>query len=291
MNRERFREIHDLLMEQLDVSRELSDEEILEVIDDLILNQSGKTVFSLKEKVELRQELFCSVRKLDVLQELIEDESVTEIMVNGPDAIFVERAGKLTRWNKTFTSKEKLEDVIQQIVGRCNRVVNESMPIVDARLENGSRVNAVINPVALDGPILTIRRFPDHAITMEDLIAKESITREAATFLEHLVKARYSILIGGGTSSGKTTFLNALSNAIPHEERIITIEDSAELQIQGVENLVRLEAKPANMEGNREITIRDLIRTALRMAPDRIIVGEIRGEEAVDLLQAFICTI
>ena len=166
-------------------------------------------------------------------------------------------------------------------------MINENSPIVDARLENGSRVNAVIYPVALDGPILTIRRFPDHAITMEDLIAKESITREAATFLEHLVKAGYSILIGGGTSSGKTTFLNALSNAIPHEERIITIEDSAELQIQGVENLVRLEAKPANMEGNREITIRDLIRTALRMAPDRIIVGEIRGEEAVDLLQAW----
>lgn len=188
-------------------------------------------------------------------------------------------------------SKEKLEDVVQQIAGKCNRVINENSPIVDARLENGSRVNAVIYPVALDGPILTIRRFPEHAITMEDLIAKESITREAATFLEQMVKAGYSILIGGGTSSGKTTFLNALSNAIPHEERIITIEDSAELQIQGVENLVRLEAKPANMEGNRAITIRDLIRTALRMAPNRIIVGEIRGEEAVDLLQAFICTI
>lgn len=179
-------------------------------------------------------------------------------------------------------SKEKLEDVVQQIAGKCNRVINENSPIVDARLENGSRVNAVIYPVALDGPILTIRRFPEHAITMEDLIAKESITREAATFLEQMVKAGYSILIGGGTSSGKTTFLNALSNAIPHQERIITIEDSAELQIQGVENLVRLEAKPANMEGNRAITIRDLIRTALRMAPNRIIVGEIRGEEAVD---------
>ena len=208
-------------------------------------------------------------------------------MVNGYQNIFVEREGKKSRWEKSFVSKEKLEDVVQQIAGKCNRVINENSPIVDARLENGSRVNAVIYPVALDGPILTIRRFPEHAITMEDLIAKESITREAATFLEQMVKAGYSILIGGGTSSGKTTFLNALSNAIPHEERIITIEDSAELQIQGVENLVRLEAKPANMEGNRAITIRDLIRTALRMAPNRIIVGEIRGEEAVDLLQAW----
>lgn len=291
MSSDRFRVLRQRLMEKLDLARELSDQEILEEIDDLLLNGMRESALSLKEKVQLRQELFYSVRKLDVLQELIDDDSVTEIMVNGPDNIFVERAGKLKKWEKGFTSREKLEDVIQQIVGKCNRVVNESMPIVDARLENGSRVNAVIYPVALDGPILTIRRFPDHAITMEDLIAKESITREAATFLEHLVKARYSILIGGGTSSGKTTFLNALSNAIPHEERIITIEDSAELQIQGVENLVRLEAKPANMEGNREITIRDLIRTALRMAPDRIIVGEIRGEEAVDLLQAFICTI
>ena len=291
MSRETFQSLRMLLMEKLDLARELTDEEILEEIDTLILERMRDSCLSLKEKVQLRQELFHSVRKLDVLQELIEDETVTEIMVNGPDAIFVERAGKLSRWEKTFTSGEKLEDVIQQIVGKCNRVVNESMPIVDARLENGARVNAVVRPVALNGPILTIRRFPDHAITMEDLIAKESITREAATFLEHLVKAGYSILIGGGTSSGKTTFLNALSNAIPHEQRIITIEDSAELQIQGVENLVRLEAKPANMEGNREITIRDLIRTALRMAPDRIIVGEIRGEEAVDLLQAFICTI
>ena len=286
MNRERFREIHDLLMEQLDVSRELSDEEILEVIDDLILNQSGKTVFSLKEKVELRQELFCSVRKLDVLQELIEDESVTEIMVNGPDAIFVERAGKLTRWNKTFTSKEKLEDVIQQIVGRCNRVVNESMPIVDARLENGARVNAVVYPVALNGPILTIRRFPDDPITMEKLISLDSITEECAEFLKKLVQARYSMVIGGGTGSGKTTFLGAVAEYIPKDERLITIEDNAELKIRGIENLVCLEAKMANMAGAASVTIRDLIRSALRMRPDRIIVGEVRGGEAVDMLQS-----
>lgn len=210
MNREKFREMYDLLMEQLDVSRELSDDEILGVIDELILTQARELFLSLKEKVELRQELFCSVRKLDVLQELIDDESVTEIMVNGPDHIFVERGGKLTRWNKVFTSEEKLEDVIQQIVGRCNRVVNESMPIVDARLENGARVNAVVHPVALNGPILTIRRFPDDPITMEKLIAFGSITEECAQFLKKLVQARYSIVIGGGTGSGKTTFLGAV---------------------------------------------------------------------------------
>lgn len=286
MNREKFREIHDLLMEQLDVSRELSDEEILEVIDELILNQSKELFFSLKEKVGLRQELFCSVRKLDVLQELIEDESVTEIMVNGPDNIFVERAGKLTRWNKTFTSKEKLEDVIQQIVGRCNRVVNESMPIVDARLENGARVNVVVYPVALNGPILTIRRFPDDPITMEKLISLGSITEECAQFLKKLVQARYSIVIGGGTGSGKTTFLGAVAEYIPKDERLITIEDNAELKIRGIDNLVCLEAKMANMTGAVSVTIRDLIKSALRMRPDRIIVGEVRGGEAMDMLQS-----
>ena len=211
---------------------------------------------------------------------------MTEIMVNGPDAIFVERAGKLTKWDKTFTSGEKLEDVIQQIVGKCNRVVNESMPIVDARLDNGARVNAVIRPVALNGPILTIRRFPDTPITMEKLIALGSLPSECAEFLAALVRARYSMVIGGGTGSGKTTFLGALSNYIPPDERLITIEDNAELKIQGIANLVRLEAKMANMEGAASITIRDLIKTALRMRPDRIIVGEVRGGEAVDMLQA-----
>ena len=221
-----------------------------------------------------------------MLQELIEDESVTEIMVNGPEAIFIERDGKLEKWEKSFTSQEKLEDVIQQIAGRCNRVINESMPIVDARLENGARVNAVISPVALNGPILTVRRFPDRPVTMEKLISLGSLPRQCAEFLASLVKARYSMIIGGGTGSGKTTFLGALSNYIPKDERLITIEDNAELKIQGVENLVRMEAKMANMEGGASITIRDLIRTALRMRPDRIIVGEVRGEEAVDMLQA-----
>lgn len=291
MSRETFQSLRMLLMEKLDLARELTDEEILEEIDTLILERMRDSCLSLKEKVQLRQELFHSVRKLDVLQELIEDETVTEIMVNGPDAIFVERAGKLSRWEKTFTSGEKLEDVIQQIVGKCNRVVNESMPIVDARLENGARVNAVVRPVALNGPILTIRRFPDTPITMEKLIALGSLPAECAEFLKTLVRARYSMVIGGGTGSGKTTFLGALSNFIPSDERLITIEDNAELKIQGIENLVRLEAKMANTEGAKSVTIRDLIKTALRMRPDRIVVGEVRGGEAVDMLQALICTI
>ena len=291
MSRETFQSLRMLLMEKLDLARELTDEEILEEIDTLILERMRDSCLSLKEKVQLRQELFHSVRKLDVLQELIEDETVTEIMVNGPDAIFVERAGKLSRWEKTFTSGEKLEDVIQQIVGKCNRVVNESMPIVDARLENGARVNAVVRPVALNGPILTIRRFPDTPITMEKLIALGSLPAECAEFMKTLVRARYSMVIGGGTGSGKTTFLGALSNFIPSDERLITIEDNAELKIQGIENLVRLEAKMANTEGATSVTIRDLIKTALRMRPDRIVVGEVRGGEAVDMLQALICTI
>ena len=286
MSRESFRMLRGMLMEQLDLSRELSDGEILDAIDELILNQMRESCMALKEKVQLRQELFYSVRKLDVLQELIEDESVTEIMVNGPDTIFVERGGKLSKWHKSFTSREKLEDVIQQIVGKCNRVVNESMPIVDARLENGARVNAVIYPVALNGPILTIRRFPEHPITMEKLIELGSLSQECAQFLRKLVQARYSMVIGGGTGSGKTTFLAALSEFIPCDERIITVEDNAELRIQGIENLVRLEAKMANVDGGASVTIRELIRTALRMRPDRIIVGEVRGGEAMDMLQA-----
>lgn len=282
-----FADIRQELMRELDQEAEWSDVQILEKIDDLVLLRTRRSSLTVNEKEQLRKELFYSVRKLDILQELLEDDQVTEIMVNGYENIFLEKQGKRMRWDRKFVSKEKLEDVIQQIAGKCNRVINENFPIVDARLENGSRVNAVVYPVALEGPILTIRRFPDYPITMEWLLKQESITMEAAEFLERAVAAGYSILIGGGTSSGKTTFLNALSNYIPKDERIITIEDSAELQIQGIDNLVRLEAKPANMEGNKEITIRDLIRTALRMAPDRIVVGEIRGAEAIDLLQAW----
>lgn len=283
---EPFAVLRQRLMKEMDMSRELEDEEVLLLIDRIILDSQELQYMALEKKVNLRQKLFYSVRRLDVLQELIEDDTVTEIMVNGPNQIFIERQGRIQKWEKKFTSQEKLEDVIQQIVGKCNRVVNESMPIVDARLENGARVHAVVSPVALNGPILTIRRFPDKPITMEKLIAKGSITQACADFLAKLVRARYSLLIGGGTGSGKTTFLNALSAYIPGDERVITIEDSAELQIQGVDNLVRLEAKAANAQGGKEITIRDLIKASLRMRPDRLLIGEVRGSEAVDLLQA-----
>lgn len=287
MERELFGNIRRELMQALEQGNEWEDAEILDMIDELVLKHTRRSKLSVGEKEELRNELFYSVRKLDILQVLLDDDQVTEIMVNGYKDIFFEKCGRKFRWEKTFVSKEKLEDVVQQIVGKCNRVINENSPIVDARLDNGSRVNAVVYPIALNGPILTIRRFPEKPITMERLIENGSISAEAANFLRKMVIAGYSILIGGGTASGKTTFLNALSNYIPSDERVITIEDCAELQIQGIENLARLETKPSNMEGNREVTIRDLIRSALRMAPDRIIVGEIRGAEAVDMLQAW----
>ena len=279
-----FESMRKLLMSRLEARGELTDEEILEIIDDLVLSRSREFLLTLKEKEGLRKDLFYSVRKLDVLQELVEDNTVTEIMVNGYRDIFVERDGIIRKWEKSFTSEERLQDVIQQIAGKCNRVVNEQIPIADARLENGSRVNIVLPPVALDGPIMTIRRFPDDPVTMEKLVSWGSITAEGAGFLRNLVRAGYTILVGGGTSTGKTTFLNALSNFIPKEERIVTIEDNAELQIQGIDNLVRLEAKAANLEENREITIRDLIKTALRMRPSRIIIGEVRSGEAGDFL-------
>ena len=277
-----LKELQKTLMERLEQSPDLSDRQILELIDDMLLEKSHGWALTLEMRGAMRKELFDSVRRLDVIQDLIDDPKVTEIMVNGFDRIFVERGGIVSRYPKSFTSREKLEDVVQQIVGKCNRIINESSPIVDARLENGSRVNVVVEPACIGGPVLTIRRFPDSPITMERLIAMGSITQEAAGFLEELVKSGYSILIGGGTSAGKTTFLNALSHYIPGDERIITIEDTAELQIQGIENLVRLEARSANMEGGRQIT-----KTALRMRPNRIIVGEVRQEEAIDLLQAW----
>ena len=226
------------------------------------------------------------MRRLDILQELLDDDTVTEIMVNGMGSIYVERGGRLKKWNKSFTSREKLQDIVQAIVAYSNRVANESVPIVDARLQRGERVNVVMNPIAIDGPVVTIRRFPQKPISMEKLISWGSVSEEAAAFLRALVQAGYNIFISGGTGSGKTTFLNALSNYIPKDERIITIEDNAELQIQGVRNLVRLEARRPNAEGDGEITIRDLIRSSLRMRPDRIIVGEVRGEETIDMLQS-----
>ena len=280
-----FLTLQNQLFEQLNSLWESDDEEILEKIDELLLQEGSNYGLRLNEKANLRKELFRSIRKLDVLQELLEDTSITEIMVNGWDKIFIEREGHLITWNKTFTSSGKLEDVIQQIVARCNRVINTLHPIVDARLENGARVNAVIPPVSVDGPILTIRQFPKEAITMKTLLEKQSITKQVISFLLPLVKARYTILIGGGTGAGKTTFLNALSAYIPKDERIITIEDNAELQIQGIPNLVRLECRMANIEDSQEITTADLLKTALRMRPDRIIVGEVRSE-ASELLQA-----
>lgn len=280
-----FLTLQNQLFEQLNSLWESDDEEILEKIDELLLQEGSNYGLSLNEKANLRKELFRSIRKLDVLQELLEDTSITEIMVNGWDKIFIERERHLITWNKTFTSSGKLEDVIQQIVARCNRVINTLHPIVDARLENGARVNAVIPPISVDGPILTIRQFPKEAITMKTLLEKQSITKQVLSFLLPLVKARYTILIGGGTGAGKTTFLNALSAYIPKDERIITIEDNAELQIQGIPNLVRLECRMANIEDSQEITTADLLKTALRMRPDRIIVGEVRSE-ASELLQA-----
>lgn len=279
-------ELRQQLVKQIDITREVADTEILEIIDELILERSRMQYLTLADKDRLRQEVFYSIRKLDVLQELIDNDSITEIMVNGWNRIYIEQEGRTRLWEKSFTSEEKLYDVMNQIVAKCNRVINAAKPIVDARLENGSRVHAVIAPVALNGPILTIRRFPDKPITLNRLVQLGSITKEAADFLTALTAGRYSILIGGSTGTGKSTFLGALSQYIPKDERIITIEDNAELQIQGVDNLVRLEAKMANMEGNAEITIRDLIKASLRMRPTRIVVGEVRGEEAVDLLQA-----
>lgn len=271
---------------RLEMDREMTDEEIGEVIDAVIMSKSKEMYLSAAVKLILRQDLFNAIRRLDLLQELVDDREITEIMVNGSDSIFYEKKGRITRWDKSFPSREKLQNVIRQIVSRSDRVVNESCPIVDARLRDGSRVNVVLDPVALNGPILTIRKFPEQAISMQDLIRWGSVTEEAAEYLKTLVRAGYNIFVSGATSSGKTTFLNVLADYIPKSARIITIEDSAELQIHGIGNLVRLEARQAGTDGENRVTIRDLIRTSLRMRPDRIIVGEVRGAEALDMIQA-----
>ena len=274
------------LAQELENTWEVSDDEVLEIIDRLLLKESKSTYLPIVRLEELRMELFRSLRKMDVLEELLENDSITEIMVNRWDQIFIEQDGKLFPWEKSFSSPEKLEDVIGQIASRCNRVINTLQPVVDARLPGGERVNAVIPPVALDGPVLTIRKFPREPITMEKLLELDSLTPEAADFLKKAVEAGYTILIGGGTGSGKTTFLNALSQYIPRDQRVITIEDNAELQLQGIPNLVRLECRQANIEKSQEITIGDLLKTCLRMRPSRIIVGEVRSQEAAQLLQA-----
>ena len=278
--------LHARILEELDLSREVQDEELTEIIYRVLQEAGRREYLPLAEKSALGRELFNAFRKLDLLQEFLEDEEITEIMINGTQSIFFEKQGRLFQSDKRFLSREKLEDVIQQIVAGSNRLVNEASPIVDARLADGSRVNVVLAPVALNGPIVTIRKFPRESITMKQLIDWQSVSQEVAGFLALLVQAGYNIFISGGTGSGKTTFLNAVSEFIPKDERIITIEDNAELRILDVPNLVSLEARNANVEGSGEVTIRELIRSALRMRPDRIIVGEVRGAEAIDMLQA-----
>lgn len=279
------KEIYELVMKKLDFDKEYSDREIEELIDNVIVSESKSKSIEICNRGKIKKDVFYAIRKLDVLQQFIDDEEVTEIMVNGKDSIFIEKNGVLKKTDSYFETEQKLSTLINQMVSKCNRTVNESTPIVDARLEDGSRVNIVLNPVSLDGSTITIRKFPKNPITMKSLIDKQSISEEVVIFLKKLVIAGYNIFISGGTGSGKTTFLNALSDFIPKEERIITIEDSAELQLLNAPNLVRLETRNKNAEGCQEITIRDLIKTSLRMRPDRIIVGEVRGAETVDLLQ------
>lgn len=281
-----IQELRDQILGQVDLSKEPDDREISNLVAETCSHFAKGKLLNLAEQEELRQYLFHSLRKLDVLQELLDDPEITEIMVNGADHIFYEKKGRLFASDRKFTSKEKLNDVIQQIAAGNNRMVNEASPIVDTRLPDGSRVNVVLSPISIDGSAVSIRKFPSKPLEMEDLIRMGTVSAEAAELLKILVCAGFNLFISGGTGSGKTTVLNALSQYIPKEERIITIEDSAELQLIGKPNLVRLETRNANTEGVLPITIRDLIRTALRMRPNRLIVGECRGAEALDVLQA-----
>ena len=274
-----------LLADAMLLSR-ASDEQLMRRIADVADHKLGNVSLSPQERSRVVRLVFSSIRGLGILDEILADDSITEVMINGPDHIFVEHAGRLYRLNKKFDNERQLEDIIQKIVGKAGKEVNQANPIVDTRLPDGSRVNVVLPPVSLSGPIVTIRKFSKTPMTVEMLLKYGSLTREAAAFLEKLVRAKYNIFISGGTGSGKTTFLNALSNFIPRDERIITIEDSEELQIKNIENLVSLETRNANTSGRGEISIRDLIRSALRMRPERIVVGEVRGAEALDMLQA-----
>ncbi|MBR4777848.1 MAG: CpaF family protein [Lachnospiraceae bacterium] len=264
----------------------VDDDEINADIADTVLKYSGEHYLSLKDKLRLKAYIYASIRGLDVLQELLDDTSITEIMVNGTEDIFIEKNGALNRRDISFDTKEKLDDVVQKIAAGSNRIINEASPIVDARLKDGSRVNMILPPIAINGPVITIRKFPQEVMTITKLIEYGSLTEEAADFLKNLVIAGYNIFVSGGTGSGKTTFLNALSNFIPQDQRVITIEDSAELQIKSIPNLVSLEVRNANVEGKNEISIRDLIKCSLRMRPDRIIVGEVRDAACIDMLQA-----
>lgn len=286
MTEEMFPQLRSEIRSGLDVTLTLQDGQLMEYIERRVLEDHRLTRLTSSEKRRWVRRLYDSFRGLDVLQPLVDDRSVSEIMINSHEEVFVEQNGKVRKLTLHFESRERLEDIIQTIVSGVNRVVNESSPIVDARLKDGSRVNIVLPPIALKGPTMTIRKFPEHPLTMEQLVEKESLSEEAARFMQTLVRSKYNIFISGGTGSGKTTFLNALSRYIPADERVITIEDSAELQIVTLPNLVSLETRNANTEGKGEISIRDLIRSSLRMRPDRIVVGEVRGREALDMLQA-----
>lgn len=286
MNQELINEIKASINEKIDLKRNFSDHEINDLVVRTVLDKSKEVFLNTSDKKQIIETVFNSLRRLDILQPILDDNQVTEIMINGPENIFVEKKGKISHLEISFESQQKLEDIIQIMVTAVNRTVNESNPIVDARLKDGSRLNVVLPPIALNGPIVTIRKFPGKPIDMESLIDLQSLTIEAAEALKMLVRAKYNIFVAGSTGSGKTTYLNALSNFIPTDERIITIEDSAELQITNISNLVSLETRNANVEGRGEITIRKLIKTALRMRPNRIIVGEVRGEEAIDMLSA-----
>lgn len=280
------REIEAVLREELDRKEAVPDEQIEAMLDAEILRRSKQDYIPLQMKLQIRAQVFYSIRGYDCLEEILKQEDITEIMINGYERIFIERNGRMEAWGQGFSSEEKYMDIIQKIVARCNRIVNESSPIVDARLEDGSRVNVVLPPIALNGAVMTIRRFPKETYGMEQLVAMNMLSKEIADVLQMLVKSKYNIMISGGTGSGKTTFLNALANTISKEERIITIEDSAELQLRKIPNLVGLEVRNANVEGENAIPMKELIRSALRMRPDRIVVGEVRGEEALDMLQA-----
>ena len=281
-----FRGIEARLFDSFDINTDIDDEGIMDRIQEEICIFAKEYPIDVDERMRLQKELFYSLRKYDVLSRLLEDDDITEIMINGFNHIFIEKRGKVIETNESFSSKEKLDDVIQQIVGANNQIINETTPIVDTRLEDGSRVNIVLPPIAIDGSVMSIRRFSKEPITLNRLIELNSISEEIKEFLGRLIRARYNIFISGGTGSGKTTFLNALTEYIPEDERVITIEDAAELQVIGIDNLVRLEARRENIEGELEVTIRDLVRTSLRMRPNRIIVGECRGAEAIEVLQA-----
>lgn len=284
--KELWKELKEEVLEALNFLEEVTDEQVLEVIDQVLKTSRYRHRISLDMRCALRLELFYSIRKLDVLERLLADETITEIMINGEQGIFLEREGVLEPFSEEKISKERLEELVVRITGMSNRMINEASPLTDARLGDGSRVHVAVFPVALEGPVITIRKFPKRAITLEDLLERESLNEEVAEFLRKAVQAKYNIFVSGATGSGKTTLLNVLSDFIPKNERIITIEDTAELQIRNVHNLVRLEARNSVVEGCKEITIRDLLRASLRMRPDRLVIGEVRGAETVDMLQA-----